>query len=159
VNDYFEGAIRQLQARARHLVSLIPRNLERDVDTLAVRCRDRIDAVIARLESLLSAPAMRDPQNQGIRVRRFRRALDELDLLENVAVAALHRWGEADRRMNRLTHHIAREIRYPLITPVVVCLSPWRHYYLTYPHLNLNGMKLSSNRSLHQLTAQFVSVA
>jgi hypothetical protein len=61
--------------------------------------------------------------------------------------------------MNRLTHHIAREIRYPLITPVVVCLSPWRHYYLTYPHLNLNGMKLSSNRSLHQLTAQFVSVA
>jgi hypothetical protein len=159
VNDYFEGAIRQLQARARHLVSLIPRNLERDVDTLAVRCRDRIDAVIARLESLLSAPSMRNPKNQGIRVRRFRRALDELDLLENVAVAALHRWGEADRRMNRLTHHIAREIRYPLITPVVVCLSPWRHYYLTYPHLNLNGMKLSSNRSLHQLTAQFVSVA
>jgi hypothetical protein len=44
VNEYFEGAIRQLQARARHLVSLIPRNLERDVDTLAVRCRDRIDA-------------------------------------------------------------------------------------------------------------------
>jgi hypothetical protein len=159
VNEYFEGAIRQLQARARHLVGLIPRNLERDVDTLAVRCRDRIDVLIAHLESLLSSPAMRDPQNQGIRVRRFRRALDELDLLENVAVAALHRWGEADRHMNRLTHHIAREIRYPLITPVVVCLSPWRHYYLTYPHLNLNGMKLSSNRSLHQLTAQFVSVA
>jgi hypothetical protein len=83
VNEYFEGAIRQLQARARHLVSLIPRNLERDVDTLAVRCRDRIDAVIARLENLLSAPSMRDPKNQGIRVRRFRRALDELDLLES----------------------------------------------------------------------------
>jgi hypothetical protein len=42
VNEYFEGAIRQLQARARHLVSLIPRNLERDIDTLAVRCRDRM---------------------------------------------------------------------------------------------------------------------
>jgi hypothetical protein len=52
---------RQLQARARHLVSLIPRNLERDVATLAVRCRDRIDAVIARLEILLSAPSMREP--------------------------------------------------------------------------------------------------
>jgi hypothetical protein len=62
VNDYFEGAIRQLQARARHLVSLIPRNLERDVDTPAVRCRDRIDVVIARLENLLSAPSMRDPR-------------------------------------------------------------------------------------------------
>jgi len=137
VNEYFEGAIRQLQARARHLVSLIPRNLERDVDTLAVRCRDRIDAVIARLEILLSSPSMREPKNQGIRVRRFRRALDELDLLESVAVAALHRWGEADRRMNRLTHHIAREIRYPLITPVVVCLSPWRHYYLCDSYLVL----------------------
>ena len=80
MNDYFEGAIRQLQARARHLVGLIPRNLERDVNTLAVRCRDRIDAVIARLEILLSAPSMRDPQNQGIRVRRFRCVFDELDL-------------------------------------------------------------------------------
>jgi hypothetical protein len=38
VNEYFEGTIRQLQARVRHLVSLIPRNLERDVDTLAIRC-------------------------------------------------------------------------------------------------------------------------
>jgi hypothetical protein len=111
VNDYFEGAIRQLQARARHLVSLIPRNLERDVDTLAVRCRDRIDAVIAQLEILLSSPSMREPKNQGVRVRRFRRALDELDLLESIAVAALHRWGEADRWINRLTQHIAREIR------------------------------------------------
>jgi hypothetical protein len=96
VNEYFEGAIRQLQARARHLVSLIPRNLERDVDTLAIRCRDRIDDVIARLENLLSAPAMHGLKNQGIRVRRFRRARDELDLLESVAVAALHRWGAAD---------------------------------------------------------------
>jgi hypothetical protein len=104
VNEYFEGAIRQLQARARHLVSLIPRMLERDVDTLAVRCRDRIDTVIAGLENLLSAPLMRDLKNQGIRVRRFRRAVDELDLLESVAVAALQRWGETDWCMNRLAH-------------------------------------------------------
>ena len=166
MNEYFEGAIRQLQARARHLVSLIPRNLERDVDTLAIRCRDCIDDVIARLESLLSAPAMRDPKNQGIRVRRFRRALDELDLLESVAVAALHRWGEADRRMNRLTHHIAREIRYPLITPVVVCLSPWRDYYLTYSHLNLLCVPLAQHQFLlhlpdlyHELAHPLLSVS
>jgi hypothetical protein len=88
VNEYFEGAIRQLQARARHLVGLIPRNLERDVDTLTIRCRDRIDNVVARLENLLAAPSMRDPKNQGIRMRSFRRARDELDLLESVAVAA-----------------------------------------------------------------------
>jgi hypothetical protein len=69
----------------------------------------------------------RDPKNQGVRVRRFQGVVDELDLLESIAVAALHRWGEADRWMNRLTQHITREIRYPLIMPVVVCLSPWRH--------------------------------
>jgi hypothetical protein len=70
-------------------------------------------------------------------VRRLRRALDELDLLESIAVAALHRWGETDRRINRLAHHLARGIRYPLITPVVVCLSPWRHHDLcgSYPVL------------------------
>src|SRR5207244_11682663 len=61
----------------------------------------------------------------------------ELDLRESIAVAAFHRWGEADRRINCLTQHIAREIRYPLITPVVVCLSPWQHDYLcdSYPVL------------------------
>jgi hypothetical protein len=39
--------------------------------------------------------------------------------------------------MNRLTHHIAREIRSSLITPVVVCLSPWRDYYLCDSYLVL----------------------
>jgi hypothetical protein len=41
----------------------------------------------------------------------------------------VQRWGEADRRTNCLTRHIAREKRYPLIMPVVLCLSPWPHYY------------------------------
>jgi hypothetical protein len=67
---------------------------------------------------------MRAPKNQRIRMRRIRRPLDEPDLLESIAIAAFHRGGKADRRMNRLTHHIAREIRYPLITLGVVCLSP-----------------------------------
>jgi hypothetical protein len=62
VNEYFDGAIRQLQARARHLISLILRNLERDVDTLAVRCRDQIDAVIARLEILFLPPRCANPR-------------------------------------------------------------------------------------------------
>jgi len=90
---------------------LIPRNLERDVDTLADRCRDRIDAVIAQLENLLSAPSMRDPKNQGIRVRRFRRALDELDLLESVAVAALHRTAESGkhRKQHRRVDQIQKD--------------------------------------------------
>lgn len=56
MNKYFEGAIRQSQARARRLASLIPRDLERNVDTLAAHCRNRIDAVITRLANLLSAP-------------------------------------------------------------------------------------------------------
>ena len=39
--------------------------------------------------------------------------------------------------MNCLTHHIAREIHYPFIAPVVLYLSPWRHDYLrdSYPVL------------------------
>jgi hypothetical protein len=124
LSKYYEGVIRQLQACAKHLVNLIPRHLERDVDTLAVRCQDGIDAVIARLANLRYTSSMRDPKNQRIRVRRLRRVLDELDLPESVAVAALHHWGEADRRMNRHTHHIAREIGYPLLRPdLLVAMS------------------------------------
>ena len=151
MNEYFEGAIRQLQARARHLIGLIPRGLERDIDALALRCRDRIDEAILELENLLTNPSMQRPENQAIRIRRFRRVLDELDLLESVPIAALHRWGDPDRRMNRLTHQIAREIYFPLATPVVACSAAWGDYYITYPHLNFMCVPLAEHQFLLHL--------
>jgi hypothetical protein len=151
VNDYFEGAVRQLQERTRHLIGLIPGHLGRDVAPLEVICHQRLNSVAEQLRVLIETPEMQQPENQPLRLRRFRRALEELDLLESVAVAALRRWNEDDQRMNQLTGRIAREIHYPLTTPVVTCSSPWQQYYHTYPHLNLLSIPLAENQFLLHL--------
>jgi hypothetical protein len=72
--------------------------------------------------------------------------VDELDFLEAVPIAALRRWNDEDRRMNRLTERIAREIAYPLSTPVVTCSS--QTYYHTYTHLGLIRVPLAESRFL-----------
>jgi len=75
VNQYFAGVIPQLRERARHLVSLIPRDLERDVDSLIVICRDRLNAVGQELQWLLDSSDLALPANQATRVRLLRRAV------------------------------------------------------------------------------------
>lgn len=149
MNEYFSGVIPQLRERVRHLISLIPRNLERDVDTLIVICRNRLDAVGQELQWLIESPELSLPENQATRVRLLRRTVSELDLLETVPIAALRRWGDEDRRMNQLLHRMAREISYPLPTPVVTCTS--QNYYRTYPHLNLVCLPLGESRFLLHL--------
>ena len=98
MNDYFEGAVRQLQERTRRLIGLIPGHLERDVAPLEVICYQRLNNVAEQLRVLIETPEMQQPENQPLRLRRFRRALEELDLLGSVAVAALRRWNEDDQR-------------------------------------------------------------
>jgi hypothetical protein len=146
VNDYFTATVTQLQERTKHLVSLIPRDLGREVDALVVTCRDRLAGINRRLARLLELPEFSRPENQLFRLRHLRRAVDELDFLEAVAIAALRRWNDEDRRMNRLTERIAREIAYPLSTPVATCSS--QTYYHTYTHLGLIRVPLAESRFL-----------
>jgi len=51
--------------------------------------------------------------------------------------------------MNTLIHRLAREISYPLSTPVVTCTS--QNYYRTYPYLNLICVPLGESRFLLHL--------
>jgi hypothetical protein len=151
VKDYLDGAITQLKARVRHLLRLVPRDLPRDVDALVVLGRERIMSLQNRLDDLLEIPEFAYPEHQGLRLRRYRRALEDLDLIESVVVAALMRWNEHDQRMNRLVGQITREIRFPLPTPVVSCISPWSGYYHTYPNWNLVVLPLAESQFLLHL--------
>ena len=101
MNDYFTTTVTQLQERTRHLVSLIPRDLGREVDALVGTCTDRLAGINRRLARLLELPELSRPENQLLRIRHLRRAVDELDFLEAVPIAALSRWKDEDRRMNR----------------------------------------------------------
>lgn len=149
MNEYFDGSVAQLLERTRHLCDLIPRSLGRDVAALEVACRDRLDEVGDRLRALRDLPEMREPDNQRERLRLFRRVRGDLEHLESVAVTALCRWNEEDRRVNRLADGLAREIRYPLPTPVISCAS--QRYFHTYPDLRLVCVPPAEGRFLLHL--------
>lgn len=149
MNEYFDGSVAQLLERTRQLCDLIPRCLGRDVAALEVACRDRLDEVGNRLRALRDLPEMRKPDNQRERLRLFRRVRGDLEHLESVAVTALCRWNEEDSRVNRLADGLAREIRYPLPTPVISCAS--QRYFHTYPDLRLVCVPLAEGRFLLHL--------
>jgi hypothetical protein len=147
VKEYFTAAVAQLQERASHLVGLIPRDLGREVDSLIVRCRDRLKSVNERLTRVARIEATSN--NHLLALRGLRRAVDDLDLIEAIPIAALLRWNDEDRRLNRLTDRIAREIAYPLSAPVVTCSS--QAYYHTYTSLGLILVPLAESRFLLHL--------
>jgi hypothetical protein len=150
VASYLNGAIPQLKARARHVLSLVPSGLGRDVDALVMLCRTRLIELQQSLDELQS-PVYLAAENQNIRLRRYRRAIEDLDLIESVVVAALNRWREQDHNMNQLAGAIAQEIHFPLITPTVSCTSPWQHYFRTYPSWSLVVVPLAEGQFLLHL--------
>lgn len=148
IDAYIVGVTTQLERRVRELKLQIPRELPRDYDTLAQKCRDRLSAVTTQLKSLRN-PEFARPENQPERIRRLKRAVSDLDILETAGIAALSRARADDHQLNILLERIAREIRYPLVTPVVTTLS--QQYFHIYPDLNLLCVPLIEGRFLLHL--------
>jgi len=149
LNDYFQGSVNQYVERGRCLLSMIPASLPREFHRLEQICRGRIRDVLDRLRSLVDDPRMLQPDVQPERLRRFRRAVWELDFLETVCISALERAIEADKYLNQMVDRIRTEIRYPLLPPVVTPLS--QSYFKIYPELNLLCVPLSEGNFLLHL--------
>jgi hypothetical protein len=149
LNDYFTGSVGQLIERARLLRAKVPRDLPRDYDTLAQACRDRLNDLLDRLRSLVEDPRFALPAYQPERLRRFKRAVGDLDIIETVGIAALDRATEDDHRLNALLERVTKEIRYPLVTPVVTSLS--QQYFCIVADLNLLCVPLTEGRFLLHL--------
>jgi hypothetical protein len=164
MNDYFTGAVTQLLARASHLNTRVPRDLAREFHTLVTACQAEVARITANLRLLLDDPTMRLPAIQPERLRMFRRAVKDLDLVETVGFAAIERANREDLRLNALMDRIRLEIRYPLLPPVVTSLS--RAYFGIYPTLNLLCVPLTEGRFLlhlpdlyHELAHPLLSTA
>src|SRR5262249_34442986 len=132
IDAYVVGVTTQLERRVRELKLQIPRELPRDYDTLAQKCRDQLSAVTAQLKSLRNPEFIR-PESQPERIPRLKRAVSDLDILETAGIAALSRARPDDHQLNTLLERISRELRYPLVTPVVTTLS--QQYFHIYPDL------------------------
>ena len=149
MDGYLSGAASQLMERGRVLTAKIPRDLPRDYDTLAQTCRKRINIQLEHLHAMADDPLLRESKYQPERFRLFKRIVAELDIIETVGIAALDRANSDDHKLNELLERIAREIHYPLETPVVTTLS--QQYFHIYPDMNLLCVPLTEGRFLLHL--------
>lgn len=125
LDDYLEAAARQMAARGRLLLAKIPRSLPAEYGGLVATTRDRLNTTITRFSEFAEGSAARFPAS--VRQRLFRRHVDDLDLIESIALTALHRAIDDDLRLTTLVGTICREIHYPLPPPVVAAMST--HYF------------------------------
>jgi hypothetical protein len=127
MDEYLQPALADLQERIRQLKGLIPPNLGRDVATLERTCRDLLDRAVAECVALGDGATWVNPRHSSIRMRRYRRVVEDIAWIESTGINALQRWQATDDRLNRLIERIAREIHFPLPSPVVACLAQ-AHY-------------------------------
>lgn len=151
MNEYFDVAIRQHQERGRRLLGRIPKpyTLPQEFRPLVDASKTKIGQIIDTLERLATDPQMLKPNYQPERLRRFRRAVQEMSFLETTCVAALERHKENDVFLSQMAAHIISEIAYPLNSPMVSSLS--QQYFHIYPYLNLLFMPLTEGDFLLHL--------
>ena len=151
LRDYFEASIRQHLRRGEHLVGSIPKptTLPQEFHRLVLTCNGELEQALRELEALLKEPKMLLQEYQPERLRRFRRAIQQISLLENTCVAALTRNNADDSFLTRLVDYITREISYPLLPPIVTSLS--QNYFHIYPFLNLLFVPLGEGSFLLHL--------
>ena len=95
LDAYLTGSVGQLMERARHLQASIsrqlavPKNLPPEFHTLAQTCRNEVNNLVFDLGSLLSDSRFKRADLQAIRLRAYKRIVEELDFLELVGIAAL----------------------------------------------------------------------
>lgn len=148
MKEYLDGAISHLQARASHLLGMVPRDRGRELNALIMKCQEELTDLQSHLELLVNHPVFVRRETQALRLRRYRRAVEDLEIRESVVVAALHRWSDIDTRANQLAANICQEINFPLPVPVVSCTSPRGAYYHTYTPWNLIVIPLAEGRFL-----------
>jgi hypothetical protein len=143
--------------RGQRLISMIPTGLAREFHRLEDTCRERLANVLDELDKLINDPKIVRPRNQPERLRRYKRAIWEMDLLETVCIAALERAKDFDKHLNRLIERIRIEIAYPMLPPVVTPLS--QSYFQTYPRFNLMLVPLSEGHFLLHLPDMYHELA
>jgi hypothetical protein len=147
LDDYLRAAAWQMAARGRLLLDKIPRRLPLEYQGLVATTRDRLNGTIVWFTDFAGGSAARYPA--PVRQRLFRRHVDDLDLIENIALTALHRVVDDDLRLTSLIGTICREISYPLLPPVVAALST--QYFAIDPFFHVMHVPLTEGHFLLHL--------
>jgi len=158
IDAYLNTAIRQAQERAKILKGKISKTVQyQELIALHQICQDRIDQQISDLDKLLSDQIIIRKDLIHERIRKFRRILADLALLETTAIAALTRYKGEDIYLSKLIFQIHKEINYPLPPPTVTCLS--REYFSINTSLRLLEVPLAESESLLHLPDLYHEIA
>jgi hypothetical protein len=147
IDDYLAAAAQQMAARGQLLLAKIPRTLPLEYGGLVAMTRDRLSSAITKFTDFAAGSVSTLPA--PLRQRLFRRLVDDLDLIESIALTALHRAVGDDHRLTALIRTICKEIAYPLPPPVVTALST--QYYAIYPFFQLLLVPLTEGNFLLHL--------
>lgn len=158
MREYIIGAILEAQERARTLKTKVKSDkLSVHFTQLEQIANRHIDDEIMLLQDLLERPAYQEDFNQRERFDQFKNAIGSLDLIENVAIAALSRTHPDDELLNRLMDQIRKEINYPIPPPVISTLS--QDYYSINPYFNLMRVPLLESDFLLHIPDMFHELA
>ena len=149
IESYLMGSIGQLLERARQLRQIVQGPYRREYDGLRQICLTRLDATQVALQRLAEETIVDTVLQTPRRVREFKRLAEQLEVVESVGVFALSRVSQDDDFLNRLITDICREIKYPLIPPVVSRIS--QDYFHIYQDFNLLCLPLMESRFLLHL--------
>ena len=149
IEAYLVGSINQSLHRIRHLRQIVHGTYRREYDGLRQICLTHLDASQELLQCLAEETVVTKELQTPRRVREFARIVEQLETVENVGAFALSRVSHDDDFLNRLITDVCREIKYPLIPPVVSHIS--QDYFHIYLNFNLLCLPLVESRFLLHL--------
>jgi hypothetical protein len=149
IEQYLSGSIAQSLERIRQLRQIAHGEYQREYDGLRQVCLVRLDDARRELERLDEELVVDTTLQSPRRVREFKRVVASIGAIESVGIFALTRARPEDDFLNRLITKVCREIRYPLITPVVSQMS--QDYFHIFPEFSLLCMPLIEGRFLLHL--------
>ena len=144
IETYLIGSIGQSLERIRQLRQIVQGPYRREYDGLRQICLTRLDAAQAALQHLTQETVVDTTLQTPLRVRGFKRIVEQLETVENIGAYALSRVSQDDDFLNRLITNICSEINYPLIPPVVSHTS--QNYFHIYREFNLLCLPLMESR-------------
>jgi len=158
IDEYLQAIIRQSRERAKVLKGKIPNPVDSpELTSLQRICEERLDTTIQTLDYLAKDPNIAKKENRNERLRLLRRTIDQISQIEVTGIAALSRTHPDDHFMNRLLFQIHKEIKYPLWSPTVSCLS--QDYFAILPSLGLLVVPLAESDFLLHLPDLYHEIA
>jgi len=153
MRDYLKAIILEQMNRALCLKNLILPVKYQELEGLAERCTNIIDSITHNLGLLLQELENREEEDTRDILRKIRRHVREIDMVESYGISALYYVNDEIRYMNNLIREIHNEINLPLSRPSVACISTM--YYYFHPFTNVIFVPVGESNFLLHLPDAF----